>query len=101
MDEVQIYTQLSEVFHDVFDEDSINLTPSLSAKDVDGWDSLTHIRLILTIERASWSFHVAGAAYGSRHTSITPCYSLLCAVLPGRRWNLCSGCFVSSSPSFL
>jgi acyl carrier protein len=52
MDEVQIYTQLSEVFHDVFDEDPINLTPSLSAKDVDGWDSLTHIRLILTIERA-------------------------------------------------
>jgi acyl carrier protein len=24
----------------------------LAAKDVDGWDSLTHIRLILTIERA-------------------------------------------------
>jgi acyl carrier protein len=52
MDEAQIYTQLSEVFQDVFDEDSISLTPSLSAKDVDGWDSLTHIRLILTIERA-------------------------------------------------
>lgn len=52
MDEVQIYTQLSEVFQDVFDEDSISLTPSLSAKDVDGWDSLTHIRLLLTIERA-------------------------------------------------
>jgi acyl carrier protein len=52
MDEAQIYTQLSEVFQDVFDEDSLSLTPSLSAKDVDGWDSLTHIRLILTIERA-------------------------------------------------
>lgn len=52
MDEAQIYTRLSEVFHDVFDEDSIKLTPTLSAKDVDGWDSLTHIRLILTVERA-------------------------------------------------
>ena len=28
-----------------------SVTPELSAKDVDGWDSLTHIRLILTIER--------------------------------------------------
>ena len=28
------------------------VTPELSAKDVDGWDSLTHIRLMLTIEKA-------------------------------------------------
>jgi acyl carrier protein len=52
MTEEQIYPQLTEVFQDVFDEESIELTPELSAKDVDGWDSLTHIRLILTIERA-------------------------------------------------
>jgi acyl carrier protein len=52
MDEAQIYAKLSEVFADVFDDDSINITPELSAKDVDEWDSLTHIRLILTIEKA-------------------------------------------------
>jgi acyl carrier protein len=52
MDEPQIYARLAEVFQDVFDEDSINVTPELSAKDVDGWDSVTHIRLILTIEKA-------------------------------------------------
>ncbi len=52
MDESRIYARLAELFEDVFDEDSINLTPDLSAKDVDGWDSLTHIRLILTIEKA-------------------------------------------------
>jgi acyl carrier protein len=52
MDELQIYTQLDELFQDVFDEGGIKLTPELSAKDVDGWDSLTHIRLILTIEKA-------------------------------------------------
>jgi acyl carrier protein len=52
MDEQQIYARLADIFADVFDEDSINLTPELSAKDVDDWDSLTHIRLILTIERA-------------------------------------------------
>jgi acyl carrier protein len=52
MDEPQIYVRLTEIFRDVFDEDSIEVTPELSAKDVDGWDSLTHIRLILTIEKA-------------------------------------------------
>jgi acyl carrier protein len=52
MDEAQIYTRLAEIFEDVFDEGSMEITPELSAKDVDGWDSLTHIRLILTVEKA-------------------------------------------------
>lgn len=52
MDEAQIYSRLAEIFEDVFDDDSIKLSPELSAKDVDGWDSLTHIRLLLTIEKA-------------------------------------------------
>jgi acyl carrier protein len=52
MDEAQILARLAEIFEDVFDEDSIKVTPHLSAKDVDGWDSLTHIRLILTVQKA-------------------------------------------------
>jgi acyl carrier protein len=52
MDEAQIYVRLTEIFENVFDEDDIEVTPELSAKDVDGWDSLTHIRLILTVEKA-------------------------------------------------
>jgi acyl carrier protein len=52
MDETQIYARLTEIFESVFDDDSIQLTPALTAKDVDGWDSLTHIRLMLTVERS-------------------------------------------------
>jgi acyl carrier protein len=52
MDEPQIYARLAEIFQDVFDDDSIVVNHDLSAKDVDGWDSLTHIRLILTVEKA-------------------------------------------------
>jgi acyl carrier protein len=52
MDEPQIYERLTPIFRDVFDEDSLQVTPSLTAKDVDGWDSLSHIRLMLTIEKA-------------------------------------------------
>lgn len=51
MEESLIYTKLSEIFENVFDEDGIKVTPTLSAKDVDGWDSLAHIRLMLTIEK--------------------------------------------------
>ena len=52
MDEQEIYERLTKIFEDVFDEDSIKITPELTAKDVDGWDSLTHIRLMLTVEKA-------------------------------------------------
>lgn len=52
MNSQQIYARLTEIFESVFDEDSITLTPELSAKDVDGWDSLTHVRLMLTVEKA-------------------------------------------------
>jgi acyl carrier protein len=52
MDEPQILARLTQIFEDVFDEESIKVTPELTAKDVDGWDSLTHIRLMLTVEKA-------------------------------------------------
>ena len=52
MDDAQIYSRLARVFDEVFDDDTIVVTPQLAAKDVDGWDSLTHIRLILSVEKA-------------------------------------------------
>jgi acyl carrier protein len=52
MDKSQIYARLTEIFEEVFDQDEIIVTPELSAKDVEGWDSLNHIRLMLTIEKA-------------------------------------------------
>ena len=52
MQEADIYAKLTTVFYDVFDDDSINVTSGLSARDVDGWDSLTHIRLMVTVEKA-------------------------------------------------
>lgn len=42
MDENDIYVRLGEIFHNVFDDDSIRVTSQLSAKDVDGWDSIPH-----------------------------------------------------------
>jgi acyl carrier protein len=51
MENVEIYKKLNDVFRDVFD-DEIVVHPQLTANDVDGWDSLKHVRLLLTVERA-------------------------------------------------
>lgn len=55
MDSVAVYAKLTDIFHNVLDNDEIVLAPELSAQDVDGWDSLSHVRLILTVER---TFHI-------------------------------------------
>lgn len=42
--------QLTDVFRQVFDDPEIILSPETTANDVDGWDSLSHINLILSVE---------------------------------------------------
>ena len=59
MDNAAVYAKLTDIFHDVLDNDEIVLAPELTAKEVDGWDSLAHVRLILAIEKA---FHVSFTA---------------------------------------
>jgi acyl carrier protein len=63
VNEDDIYRQLTDIFHDVFDDDSIIVTPGLSATDLDAWDSLMHIRLIVTVEKA-FKIKVATAEVG-------------------------------------
>jgi acyl carrier protein len=41
---------LNQIFCMVFDDDSIQIRPDMTANDVDGWDSLSHVNLITTIE---------------------------------------------------
>ncbi|WBL80307.1 acyl carrier protein [Bradyrhizobium xenonodulans] len=52
MDQAHIYTKLTSVFRDVFDEDDLALTAATTADDVDGWDSLSHIRLVLAVSKS-------------------------------------------------
>jgi acyl carrier protein len=41
---------LNNIFQVVFDDDSIQITPEMTANDVDGWDSLSHVNLITAVE---------------------------------------------------
>jgi len=50
MQQQEIYTQLTTIFRDLFDDDTIVLNPSLTAADVPEWDSFNHINLIVAIE---------------------------------------------------
>jgi acyl carrier protein len=49
---VQILQRVGEIMSDTFDVDDLQVTPATTAGDIEEWDSLTHIRLIVAIERA-------------------------------------------------
>lgn len=50
MNEKQILDRLTDVFREVFDDDSIRITPRTTADDIEDWDSLEHITLISAVE---------------------------------------------------
>jgi acyl carrier protein len=47
-----IINQLTPIFRDVLDNDDLVITSATKAADVDGWDSLAHIHLVVSIEKA-------------------------------------------------
>ena len=47
---MNIEERLNRVFKTVFDNESIEINPELTADDVDEWDSLSHINLMIAIE---------------------------------------------------
>jgi acyl carrier protein len=51
MDINEILNQVQEIFRDILDDESIVLAGETSANDVEGWDSLTHIQLVVAVEK--------------------------------------------------
>lgn len=52
MERSEIFKRLEEIFVDVFELDGIELTDTTSAEDIEEWDSLSHIQLIVAVEKA-------------------------------------------------
>ncbi len=51
MERKDILQQLEEIFKDVLDLEDIELSEDTTADDIDEWDSLSHIQLIVAIEK--------------------------------------------------
>lgn len=52
MERSEIFNKLNEIFVDVLDpEDEVALTDGSSAEDIEEWDSLSHIQLVVAIEK--------------------------------------------------
>ncbi|AKK72823.1 acyl carrier protein [Chryseobacterium sp. P1-3] len=52
MNRNEILNQLSNVFREELDNEEITLTAETTANDVEEWDSLSHIQLIVAVEKA-------------------------------------------------
>jgi acyl carrier protein len=51
MERKDIFEKLNEIFIDILDLDECDLTDETSANDIEEWDSLSHIQLIVAIEK--------------------------------------------------
>ena len=51
MNEDAIWAQLTAVFRDVFDDEDIVLTTETTAEDIEEWDSLSNVLLLIAIEQ--------------------------------------------------
>ena len=51
MDRNEILEKVNDIFKEVLDNEEIKLTDTTTADDVEDWDSLTHVQLVVTIEK--------------------------------------------------
>ncbi|MCQ2425996.1 MAG: acyl carrier protein [Lachnospiraceae bacterium] len=52
MTRTAVYEKLNKVFRDVFDDDSITVNDATTANDIEDWDSLEHINLMTSVQKA-------------------------------------------------
>ena len=47
----EVFSEVNKIFIDFFEDESIDLEYETTADDIEDWDSLTHVQLILKIEK--------------------------------------------------
>jgi acyl carrier protein len=48
----EIHQKLTSVMRDIFDNPQLEISDTTTADDVDGWDSIMHVNLIVAVEKA-------------------------------------------------
>jgi len=76
--EPEIYAALTDVFHDVFADDTLVLTPALTADDVPGWDSMRMIGILVGVEAR------LGVTLRSREVHALHCVGDLAAIVAAK-----------------
>ena len=51
MNRQEILKQVEAIFRDIFDDSQLNIVESTNAEDIEDWDSLNHINLVVAIEK--------------------------------------------------
>lgn len=48
---MKIMNELQDIFRDIFDDDELVISNETTSDDIEDWDSLTHMQLIVQIEK--------------------------------------------------
>lgn len=51
MSREEIFKEVQEIFREVFDDDELEINDSTNAEDIEDWDSLEHINLVINMEK--------------------------------------------------
>lgn len=52
MSREEVFGKVTEIFRDVFDDDTLVISDSTNSGDIEDWDSLEHIQLVVDMEKA-------------------------------------------------
>ena len=52
MSREEIFDQVQEIFRDVFDNEELMISDATNSDEIEDWDSLEHISLIVSMEKA-------------------------------------------------
>lgn len=63
----EVFEKLDAIFRDEFDDETIHVTERTTAGDVEGWDSLAHIGLMVAIEEAFGMKFTMGEVTGMKN----------------------------------
>ena len=47
----EVFERVTDIFRDVFDDDELDISDSTNSEDIEDWDSLEHIQLIVGMEK--------------------------------------------------